>query len=112
MGFYGITRESETPLFWTTQSKATPVFLAWKIPWTEEPVMLQSMGPQTVGTTQRLSTHTESRDSFERGTSTVTDEPALRRADTWFNPLLCPLEILEYFLNKGPHFHLALDLTK
>ena len=27
---------------------AHPSFLAWRIPWTEEPGMLQSMGPQTV----------------------------------------------------------------
>jgi len=27
----------------------TPVFLAWKIPWTEEPGGLQSMGSQKVG---------------------------------------------------------------
>ena len=42
----------------------------------EEPGMLQFMGPQTAGTTKRLST--QGRDSFKRGTSMVTEEPALR----------------------------------
>ena len=32
--------------------------LAWGIPWTEEPGGLQSMGPQRVGITEGLSTHT------------------------------------------------------
>ena len=31
--------------------------LAWKIPWTEEPGGLQSMGLQTVGRTERLHFH-------------------------------------------------------
>ena len=31
--------------------------LAWKIPWTEEPGRLQSMGSQRVGTTKRLHFH-------------------------------------------------------
>ena len=31
--------------------------LAWRIPWTEEPGGLQSMGSQRVGQTERLSTH-------------------------------------------------------
>ena len=31
--------------------------LAWKIPWTEEPGGLQSMGSQTVGHTERLHFH-------------------------------------------------------
>ena len=31
--------------------------LAWKIPWTEEPGRLQSMGSQRVGTTERLHFH-------------------------------------------------------
>ena len=30
--------------------------LAWKIPWTEEPVVVQSMGLQRVGITEQLST--------------------------------------------------------
>ena len=30
---------------------------AWKIPWTEEPGRLQSMGSQRVGTTERLHLH-------------------------------------------------------
>ena len=33
--------------------------LAWKIPWTEEPGRLQSMGLQESGTTQRLNHHTQ-----------------------------------------------------
>ena len=37
--------------------KWQPSFLAWKIPWTEEPGGLQSMGLQRVGPTQPLSTH-------------------------------------------------------
>ena len=31
--------------------------LAWKIPWTEEPGRLQSMGPLRVGMTERLHFH-------------------------------------------------------
>ena len=31
--------------------------LAWKIPWTEEPGGLQSMGSRRVGTTERLHFH-------------------------------------------------------
>ena len=31
--------------------------LAWKIPWTEEPGRLQSMGSRRVGTTERLHFH-------------------------------------------------------
>ena len=34
--------------------------LSWRIPWTEEPVRLQSMGSQGSDTTERLSTHTHS----------------------------------------------------
>ena len=32
-------------------------FLAWRIPWTEEPSGLQSMGPQESDTTERLHHH-------------------------------------------------------
>ena len=32
--------------------------LAWKIPWTEEPRGLQSMGMQESGITERMHTHT------------------------------------------------------
>ena len=32
--------------------------LAWRIPWTEEPSRLQSMGSQELDTTERVSTHT------------------------------------------------------
>ena len=32
--------------------------LAWKIPWTEEPGGLQSMGSQELDVTEQLSTHT------------------------------------------------------
>ena len=32
--------------------------LAWKIPWTQEPGRLQSMGSQESDTTERLNTHT------------------------------------------------------
>ena len=31
--------------------------LAWEIPWTEEPVELQSMGSQSLGHSEQLSTH-------------------------------------------------------
>ena len=34
-------------------------FLAWRIPWTEEPGGLQSIGSQRVGLLKRLSTHVE-----------------------------------------------------
>ena len=33
--------------------------LAWKIPWTEEPGGLQSIGSQRIGLLKRLSTHVE-----------------------------------------------------
>ena len=33
--------------------------LAWKIPWTEEPAGLQSMGQKESDTTQQFSTHTQ-----------------------------------------------------
>ena len=44
----------------------TPVFLPWRFPGTEEPGGLQSMGSQTVGTTERLNNNslTFSLDSF------------------------------------------------
>ena len=32
-------------------------FLAWRIPWTENPHRLQSMGSQRMDTTKRLSLH-------------------------------------------------------
>ena len=32
-------------------------FLAWRIPWTEEPARLQSMGSQELDTTERLSSN-------------------------------------------------------
>ena len=35
-----------------------PRIFAWRIPWTEEPGGL-SMGQKELGTTERLSTHTE-----------------------------------------------------
>ena len=31
--------------------------LAWRIPWTEEPGRLQSMGSQELGTTEKLNRH-------------------------------------------------------
>ena len=34
---------------WRRKWQPTPVFLAWRIPWTEEPGGLQSMGAQRVG---------------------------------------------------------------
>ena len=34
--------------------KATPVILAWRIPWTEEPGGLQSMGHRELYTTEQL----------------------------------------------------------
>ena len=51
--------------------------LAWKIPWTEEPSGLQSMGMQESGTTEQLSTHrhththTHIKVSSQRGGSSV-----------------------------------------
>ena len=33
---------------WRRKWQPTPVFLAWEIPWTEEPVGLQSVGSQGV----------------------------------------------------------------
>ena len=34
---------------WRRKWQPTPIFLAWKIPWTEEHGRLQSMGSQRVG---------------------------------------------------------------
>ena len=34
---------------WRSKWQPSQVILAWKIPWTEEPGALQSMGPQKVG---------------------------------------------------------------
>ena len=36
----------------------TPVFLAWKMPWIEEPGGLQSMGREELDTTEQLRMHT------------------------------------------------------
>ena len=36
-----------------------PSVLAWKIPWTEGPGSLQSMGSKKLDMTEQLSTHTE-----------------------------------------------------
>ena len=36
-------------IFWRRTWQLTPTILAWKIPWTEEPGRLQSMGSQRVG---------------------------------------------------------------
>ena len=47
--------------------------LAWRIPRTEKSGGLQSMGSQTVGTTERLThthTHTKTKQTFQQG---VTD---------------------------------------
>ena len=47
--------DREDPL---EESLATHLsILAWRIPWTEEPGGLQSMGSQRVGQTERLSMH-------------------------------------------------------
>ena len=40
---------------WRRKWQLTPVFLTWKIPWTEEPDRLQSMGLQRVGHTEKAS---------------------------------------------------------
>ena len=37
---------------WRRKWQPTPVFLAWRIPWTEEPGRLQSMGSPRVGLTR------------------------------------------------------------
>ena len=37
--------------FWRRKWKPTPFILAWRIPWTEEPGRLQSMGSQESDTT-------------------------------------------------------------
>jgi len=36
-------------ILWRRELQPTPVFLAWKTPWTEEPCGLQSMGLPRVG---------------------------------------------------------------
>ena len=36
------------------KGKATPVILAWRIPWTEEPGGLQSMGHRELDMTEQL----------------------------------------------------------
>ena len=43
--------------------------LAWRIPWTEEPGGLQSMGLQELGTTEKLSTHTHTHAHTHSGIS-------------------------------------------
>ena len=58
------------PVMWKTQARSLgredPLekemtthssILAWRIPWTEEPGGLQSMGSQKVDATERLHTH-------------------------------------------------------
>ena len=49
----GNTRDTGLSLSWedTLEQEMEPFssILAWKIPWAEEPVGLQSMGPQSVG---------------------------------------------------------------
>ena len=35
-------------ILWRRKWKPTPIFLAWKFPWTEEPGRLQSMGLQRI----------------------------------------------------------------
>ena len=66
--------------------------LAWKIPWTEEPGGLQSMGLQRVGhdlVTEHVHTHhNESRDSFAVSFIALIPEPGPRKR---FN---------EYLLNE------------
>ena len=49
-GFYPWVRK----IPWRRKWQPTPTFLAWRIPWIEEPGRLQSMGPQESGMTQRL----------------------------------------------------------
>ena len=43
---------------WTRKWQPAPLFLPWKIPWTEDPGGLRSMGSQGVRHTERLNTHT------------------------------------------------------
>ena len=46
---------------WRRKWQPTPIILAWKIPWTEEPGRLQSVGSQRVGcdlVTEHAHTHT------------------------------------------------------
>ena len=45
----------EDPLKWEVATHSS--ILAWKIPWTEEPGKLQSMGSQQLDTTERLNVH-------------------------------------------------------
>ena len=44
-------------LWWRRKWQHTPVFLAWRIPWTEEPGGLYSTGSQRVNTTEWLHFH-------------------------------------------------------
>ena len=37
---------------WRREWQPTPIFLAWKIPWTEEPGQIQSMGHKKSNTTE------------------------------------------------------------
>ena len=43
-------------ILWRRAWQPTPVFLPGESPWTEEPVWLQWVGPQSLDTTERLST--------------------------------------------------------
>ena len=45
---------------WRRKWQLTPVFFAWKIPWTEEHGRLQSMGSQESGMAERLNYHHQS----------------------------------------------------
>ena len=42
---------------WRRKWQPTPVFFAWRIPWTQEPGGLESMRPKESDTTERLNPH-------------------------------------------------------
>ena len=76
---------------WRRKWQPTPVFLTWKIPWTEEPGGLQSMGLQ-LDMTENTHTHTH---KHTRTQNTVTHSLSPFLLPQWLTALQC----------RGPGFH-------
>ena len=98
--------------------------LAWKIPWTEEPDRLQSMGSQRVGHDWATSLHfigfTVVHSTWEHKLSLVKDQfvlsPTLPSTEDWY---LCKIQwkwstgkmpFKQWHINYMPQFFLLLDL--
>ena len=50
---------------WRKQWQLTPILFVWRIPWTEEPGELQSMGSQESDTTKQL-THSHTKFNYSQ----------------------------------------------